>query len=138
MADRREKQKAFEYAFIAIVGSYFEKMTYSSDQMKKNLKLNFCEVGLGEQAMMEEQCIKIVETELFKRLPRKVWKDRVKVQVIKRKDFANSVLVFRGERYALVFRTKYIDEEHAPQYTMHVWMKEKQNLLKNPSVEITR
>lgn len=103
------EQVAFEYALYMIAGSYFEATSCSMSRIQeKKMFLNYMEQKKETQYKMEESCLSFVEKKLLSKVPEGIWRQKVEVRVLKRKEEDKAIICFVGEDFVLAVKGEYL------------------------------
>lgn len=100
-------QAALDYALYMIAASYFKKATCTSGLMEKKLLINYKTQKLDSQYHMEECCIRYMEKELRKILPKDLWEQEVTVSLVKKANEPTTEICFHSSKYILRLKGMY-------------------------------
>ena len=110
---QRDAQKAFEYDLYTILSTCFPKASCVSLMMEDKLKIRYKAHKEEARALMDEACIRYIETELLKKLPQAVFEQAVTVKLVRKAHWDKTILRFEGPAYCLDLAAKYIGGKHA-------------------------
>lgn len=100
-------QRSLEYVIYMMAGSYFHNMNCVSKRLEERLYLHYCEQQLSKQYMMEEHCLRYVNTRLIPNLPPDLWEENVIVKLIPHPTNDTIIVKFIGKKYILCMNGAY-------------------------------
>lgn len=119
------KQHSFDYCMYMMLASYFGKSVCVSKIQEEKLFLYYRELKPQEQIDMEQQCIKLIEKELLKKLPEKVWGFQVEVHLRGNERSPETEIQIRFKNHILQLYTEY--QKRSPELKYNMWMKRRPN-----------
>lgn len=100
-------QMSLEYVIYMMVGSYFHSANCVSKRLEERLYLHYCEQQHKKQYMMEDRCLRYVNTRLLPNLPTDLWEENVIVKLVPDPTNETIMVKFIGEKYILCMRGAY-------------------------------
>lgn len=112
------EQKAMEYVVYMMVGSYFKKSSCISKWMEGRAFIEYKEMNVNKQLVMEEMSINFVEKVLLKELPQDVWQKEMRVKFNSYED-GSSEIRFTGGEYLIRIFTLYKGKKTEFEYRIY-------------------
>lgn len=103
--------KAMEYIIYMMVGSYFKSAECKTKSLERQLFLYYKELGYKEQTTKEDNCIRFIEHDLLKKLPRRYLKENVKVAFKTDEVSGLNNIIFSGTNWKMVIRNEANDKK---------------------------
>ena len=120
-----EKQHAFDYCMYMMLASYFKKSVCVSRIQEEKLFLYYKELKPQEQIDMEQQCIRLIEKDLMKGIPKKAWNFRIEVHLRGNEKYPQTEMQIRFKNHILQLFTEY--QKRNPELRYSMWVKRRPN-----------
>jgi len=101
------KQKAFDYCMYMMLGSYFEKAVCDSKELEKQLYLYYKETKEKLVYEMEEQSLKMIETQILDKIPKRYLEGKAIISLRRKSGFPVTEIIVHFEDKIFVVATRY-------------------------------
>lgn len=119
--NKESKQKTFDYCMYMMLSSYFARATCTTRIHESQLYLYYQEEKAEEQIRMEQQCIRLAESEILPKIPAGMLRKSVRIHLIGCQSSNRTTMQIWCGRYVICIKTKY--HKSNPGVSVEVWKK---------------